>query len=264
MRAARQSLHRMLMQGLPVIATFAVVILLWQGLVVLFNVPSFFIPAPTDVAHALAAGSHLYAQNLMATLYSTVVAFVLAVSLGIVLGALVSEVRWIWRTLYPLLIAFQAMPRIALSPMIVVWFCFGYTSKIVVGVFSAFFPVFLNMVHGLQTAEPDQITLMRSFRASRTQIFWKIKFPHALPFLLAGANIAIIFAMLSVIVAEFLGSNVGMGFLIVNQSAQMDAAGVFANIIILSAVGLVFHYGLQHVGRRLLFWTETEAGRIDV
>jgi NitT/TauT family transport system permease protein len=263
MKPAHGSLQRMLMQGLPVVATFAVVILLWQALVVLFGVSPFIVPAPTDVAHALAAGSPLYAQNLLATLYSTVVAFVLAISLGIVLGALVSEVRWIWRTLYPLLIAFQAMPRIALTPMIVVWFGFGYTSKIVVGVFSAFFPVFLNMVHGLQTAEPDQITLMRSFRASRAQIFWKIKFPHALPFLLAGANIAIIFAMLSVIVAEFLGSNVGMGFLIVNQSAQMDAAGVFANIIILSVVGLIFHYGLQYVGKRLLFWTETESGRVD-
>ena len=99
---------------------------------------------------------------------------------------------------------------------------------------------------------------MRSFRATRSQIFWKIKFPNALPFLLAGANIAIIFSMLSVIVAEFLGAQVGMGVLIVNQSNQMDAPGVFANVFILSGVGLIFHYGLQYVGKRLLFWASTE------
>lgn len=263
MRTRAHPVRRVLLQGLPVIATFATLILLWQLAVTMFRVPVYFVPAPTDVLRALALGRHLYGQNLLATLYSTIVAFVLAVTLGIVLGALVSEIRWIWRTLYPVLIAFQAMPRIALTPMIVVWFGFGYTSKIVVGVFSAFFPVFLNMVHGLQTADPDQVALMRSFRASRSQIFWKIKFPTALPFLLAGANIAIIFSMLSVIVAEFLGSNIGMGFLIVNQSAQMDAAGVFANIIILSTVGLMFHYGLQYIGRRLLFWTESDGSRVN-
>ena len=141
-------------QALPVIATFVVLLVLWQISVKLFKVPTYFVPAPTDVLNALVLGGHLYFTNLLATLYSTIVAFVIAMVLGVVLGALVSEVRWIWQTLYPVLIAFQAMPRIALTPMIVVWFGFGYSSKIVVGVFSAFFPVFLNMVHGLQTARP--------------------------------------------------------------------------------------------------------------
>lgn len=259
MRPPSSPAGRALAASLPVIATFAVLILAWQLLVRLFQVPTYFIPAPTDVVNALIAGSHLYAKNLMATLYSTLVSFVIAVGMGVVLGAMVSEVRVVYRTLYPVLVAFQAMPRIALTPMIVVWFGFGYASKIVIGVFSAFFPVFLNMVHGLQTADPDQIALMRSLRASRSQIFWKIKFPNALPFLMAGCNIAIIFAMLSVIVAEFLGANIGMGFLIVNQSSQMDAPGVFANVLILSAVGVIFHYGLQYLGNRLLFWAGSDA-----
>ena len=95
---------------------------------------------------------------------------------------------------------------------------------------------------------------MRTLHASRSQIFWKIKLPNALPFLLAGANIGIIFAILAVIVGEFLGANKGMGYLIVNQSSQMDTPGVFANIVLLSATGLVFHYGLQALRNRLLFW----------
>jgi len=163
-------------------------------------------------------------------------------------------VRFAERTLYPLLVALQSMPRIALTPIIIVWFGFGPESKIVLGAISAFFPVFLNTVHGMATTDPEQLALMRSLRATKLQVFWKVKLPGALPFLLAGANIGIIFAILAVIVGEFLGANRGMGFLIVNESSQLDTPGVFASVLLLSATGLCFHYGLQALRRRLLFW----------
>jgi NitT/TauT family transport system permease protein len=182
----------------------------------------------------------------------------------VILGTLVSEIRFFERTLYPLLIAMQSMPRIALAPIIIVWFGFGPASKIVLGAISAFFPVFLNMVHGMGTVDPEQIALMRTLRASPLQIFWKVKLPNALPFLLAGANIGIIFAILAVIVGEFLGANRGMGFLIVNQSNQMDTAGVFASVVLLSATGLAFHYGLQYLRQRLLFWASSEVAGTNV
>jgi NitT/TauT family transport system permease protein len=125
----------------------------------------------------------------------------------------------------------------------------------VLGAFSAFFPIFLNTIHGLKTIDNDQLTLMRALGSNRLQTFWKVKLPSALPFLLAGANIGIIFATLAVIVAEFLGANQGMGFLIVTQSNQMDTAGVFANVFILSLTGIVFHYGIQFLRQRLIFWS---------
>ncbi len=234
--------------------TLVFVLLTWQFAVTVLNVPAYFIPAPTDVVTALIRGRDLYAAHFMVTLWSTLVAFGVAFLLALLLGALVSEVRFLERTLYPMLVALQSMPRIALAPIIIVWFGFGPTSKIVLGILSAFFPIFLNTVHGLKVVDSDQIALMRSFRATRSQIFWKIKLPNALPFLLAGANIGIIFAILAVIVGEFLGANKGMGYLIVNQSSQMDTPGVFANIVLLSATGLVFHYGLQALRNRLLFW----------
>jgi len=114
--------------------------------------------------------------------------------------------------------------------------------------------VFLNTVHGLKTADPDQVALMRTLHASRAQVFWKVKLPNALPFLLAGAQIGVVFAMLAVIVGEFLGANRGMGYLIVNQSNQMDTPGVFANVLLLSATGIAFHYGLNALRNTLLFW----------
>jgi NitT/TauT family transport system permease protein len=237
------------------IGTIVVTLLAWQVMVTVLAVPAYFIPAPSDVAVALVRGRALYAVNYLVTLYSTLVAFASAFAAGVVLGALVSEMRFLRRTLYPLLIAMQSMPRIALAPIIIVWFGFGVTSKIVLGAISAFFPIFLNTVHGMVTVDPDQVALMRSFRASRMQLFWKVKLPNALPFLLAGANIGIIFAILAVIVGEFLGANQGMGFLIVNESSQMDTAGVFANIVVLSATGIGFHYGIAYLRTRLLAWT---------
>jgi len=237
------------------VGTFVVTLAVWEALVRLFDVPTYFIPAPSAIAAALVNGADLYATHFVITLMTALMAFGVAFSLGVTLGTLVSEVRFFSRTLYPLLVALQSMPRIALAPIIIVWFGFGPASKVVLGAFSAFFPVFLNTVHGLASIDQDQIALMRTFRASRWQIFWRIKLPNALPFVLAGANIGIIFAMLAVIVGEFLGANRGMGYLIVNQSNQMDTAGVFANVLLLSAAGVAFHYGLQALRRTLLFWS---------
>jgi NitT/TauT family transport system permease protein len=234
--------------------TLVFVLVAWQLAVTMLDVPAYFIPAPSDVAQALFNGRALYAANFLVTLYSTLAAFGIAFALALIMGALVSEIRFLERTLYPLLVALQSMPRIALAPIIIVWFGFGPASKIVLGTLSAFFPIFLNTVHGLKVVDPDQIALMRTLHATRSQIFWKIKLPNALPFLLAGANIGIIFAILAVIVGEFLGANRGMGYLIVNQSNQMDTPGVFANVLLLSATGLVFHYGIQALRYRLLFW----------
>jgi len=236
------------------IATFVVVLAVWEAVLRLLGVASFFIPAPSDIAVSLVRGRALYASNYLATLGSTLAAFAFAFIPGVVLGTLVAEVRFAERTLYPLLVALQSMPRIALAPIIIVWFGFGPESKIVLGAISAFFPVFLNTVHGMATTDPEQLALMRSLRATKLQAFWKVKLPGALPFLLAGANIGIIFAILAVIVGEFLGANRGMGFLIVNESSQLDTPGVFASVMLLSATGLFFHYGLQALRRRLLFW----------
>ena len=234
--------------------TLVFVLVVWQAAVRLFDMPAYFIPAPTDIVIALVRARSLYAEHYLVTLWSTLAAFSIAFVLAVLMGALVSESRFLERTLYPLLVALQSMPRIALAPVIIVWFGFGPASKIVLGVLSAFFPIFLNTAHGMKMVDSDQVALMRTLHASRAQIFWTIKLPNALPFLLAGANIGIIFAILAVIVGEFLGANRGMGFLIVNQSNQMDTPGVFANVVLLSATGLVFHYGLGALRHRLLFW----------
>src|SRR5574337_1602711 len=128
---------------------FAFLLTLWQVLVKLAGVPVYFIPAPLDILWAMWQGRGLYITHFGVTLFSTLAGFAIAFALGAALGTLVSEVPFLERTLYPVLVAVQAMPRIALAPIIIVWFGFGPSSKIVLGAFSAFFPIFLNMAHGL-------------------------------------------------------------------------------------------------------------------
>jgi len=243
--------------------TFVVVLLAWQVIVSALHLAAYFIPTPLEILAALVSERVVYAANLLITLWSTLLAFVIATAIAVILGALVSEVLFLRRTVYPLLIALQSMPRIALAPVIIVWFGFGISSKVVLGAFTAFFPIFLNTVHGIATTDRDHLALMRTLRANRWQVFCKVKLPGALPFLLAGANIAIIFAILAVIVGEFLGANRGMGYLIVNESNQMDMAGVFASIFLLSAAGLCFHYGLGFLRRWLLFWAASSEPDAD-
>jgi NitT/TauT family transport system permease protein len=233
---------------------FLVLLVCWEFAVRVLDVPTYFVPAPSAVIRAMVSGANLYPLHLGMTVYATVAGFLIAFAFAVVFAALIGEVRFLERTTYPILIGFQAMPRIALAPIIIVWFGYGVSSKVALGALSAFFPIFLNMLHGLKIVDNEQIALMRTLRATRTQIFWKIKMPSALPFLLAGANVGIIFSILGVIVGEFLGSNIGMGYLIVNQSSLLDTAGVFATAILLAIVGLIFHFGIQYARHRLLFW----------
>jgi NitT/TauT family transport system permease protein len=237
------------------IVTFAVIFVLWEAACRMLHVPTYYIPAPSKILMAAINGADIYIPNLWVTLYSTVLAFGIAFVLGVAVGTIISEFVTAEKILMPVLVALQSMPRVALAPIIIVWFGFGPESKIVLGAFTAFFPVFLNTAQGMRQVDTDQMALMRSLRATRLQIFFKIKLPSAMPYLMAGASIGVVFAMLAVIVGEFLGANMGMGYLIVSQSTQMDTAGVMATTFILSIVGMAFHYGLQFLRDHLLAWS---------
>jgi NitT/TauT family transport system permease protein len=130
------------------------------------------------------------------------------------------------------------------------------TSKVVSAATVSFFPVLVNVISGLKATDPERIELMRSLRASRWQIFWMVKFPSALPIIFAGLNLAIIFSLLGAIVGEFLGSRQGLGNAIMQMNVNLDTAGVFASLFVLSSVGIGLHLLMRTIERKLLFWTE--------
>jgi NitT/TauT family transport system permease protein len=239
---------------------FVLFVALWEWAVRAWNVPDFLVPAPSTVASALARGvrTGLYLTNFWITLFEALVGFVLAAVAGIVLGAIIAQFRLVERTFYPYLVALQTLPKIAIAPLIIVWFGFGISSKVIIAGTVAFFPVLVNVIVGLKTVDAAKLDLMRSLRASRWQTFRLVTFPNALPFVFAGLDIAIVFSVLGAIVGEFVGSQKGLGNLILQFNFSLDVAGVFAVLILLSVMGVALHLVMQAVQRHVIFWAEPD------
>ena len=233
---------------------FIVVAAIWEWAIYYFAVPEYVAPAPSAVARALINGKYL--DNAMYTLSEAMLGFGIAALSGIVIGGLIAQFPLVDKTLYPYLIAIQTTPKVAIAPLFIIWFGFGMTSKVVIAATVAFFPVLVNVISGLKATDPERIELMRSLRATRWQIFHMVLFPSALPVIFAGLNIAVIFSLLGAIVGEFLGSREGLGNAIMQMNVNLDTAGVFASLFVLSCIGIALHVIMGLIQRRLLFWTE--------
>ena len=190
---------------LLLIAAFLAV---WEAFVRLLEIPLFILPTPSSVFVALYRGfaSSLYIDHIWVTLAETLMGFALGTTLAFVLGTVIALSRRTEYFLYPFVVMFQAMPKVALAPLIIVWFGLGLTSKVVNAALVAFFPLMVNTIVGLRSAEEDKINLMKSLAATRTQIFWMLQLPNAMPYIFAGLEIAMIFALIGAIVAEFVGA----------------------------------------------------------
>jgi NitT/TauT family transport system permease protein len=239
---------------------FVVFVGAWEWVVRALSIPAFLVPAPSMVASALSRGvrSGLYLSNFWATLYEALMGFVIAAVSGIMLGAVIAQFRVIERTFYPYLVALQTLPKIAIAPLVIVWFGFGISSKVIIAATVAFFPVLVNVIVGLKTIDSAKLDLMRSLRASRWQTFRLVTFPNALPFVFAGLDIAIVFSVLGAIVGEFVGAQQGLGNLILQFNVALDIAGVFAVLILLSVMGVALHLIMQAVQKHVIFWAEPD------
>jgi NitT/TauT family transport system permease protein len=233
---------------------------LWELAVRVLTIPMFVLPAPSSVIVALFRGliGGLYWTHLWATMSATLLGFAVGSALALALGTTIAMSRPVEYFLYPYVVMFQSMPKVALAPLIIIWFGLGMTSKVVNAALVAFFPLMVNTIVGLRSADEDRVNLMRSLAASETQIFWMLRLPNALPFIMAGLEIAMIFALIGAIVAELVGAQAGLGMLISSMSFTMDVAGQFSVLIVLSIVGLLLNRCIQQVRRRVLFWDPSE------
>jgi NitT/TauT family transport system permease protein len=242
------------------LALVVAVLLLWEAIVRGFDVPAFILPPPSSVLMALWRGtvSNLYLTHLWVTLSETLLGFALGAFIALALGTVVALSRRVEYFCYPFIIMFQAMPKVALAPLIIIWFGLGLTSKVVQAAFTAFFPLMVNTIAGLRSADEDRLALMRSLDASQLQIFWMLRVPSALPFIMAGVEIAMVLALIGAIVAEFVGAQAGLGMLITSMTFTMDVAGQFSVLLVLSVLGLVLNSIIVLVRRRLLFWDASQ------
>jgi len=228
----------------------------WELLVKVFAIEAYILPPPSQVFRALYEGiaRNIYPEHLGVTLLETMLGFLLACVLAFSLGILVALSRRVEYFLYPFIVMFQAMPKVALAPLIIVWFGLGLKSKVINAALVAFFPLMVNTIVGLRSAEEDRINLMRSLAANKWQIFWMLQLPNALPYIFAGLEIAMIFALIGAIVAEFIGAERGLGKLIIEAEARANAAEMMVAIFVMMIVGIVLAYIVRRIQSYLLRW----------
>lgn len=231
-------------------------IVAWQAMVSLEVVSRHVLPLPSSIPPSLVGliGSGELGINLATTLMEAAAGFAIATGIGLVLGGLIAEFRTVERVVYPYLIALQTMPKIALAPLLLVWFGFGLGSKIAVAAVISLFPVLVNTIAGLKGCDQGRLDVLRALGASRWDCFRLVKMPNALPFVFAGLSTAVMFALTGALVGEFVGANQGLGYLIVQANNFMDIPRVFAVLAVLCAVGTAAFGILQFARRKFLYW----------
>ena len=238
------------------VALMATTLLLWEAVVRLLQIPSFILPPPSAVALGLWRGfsTGLYFQHIAVTLSEVLLGFAFGCGLGFALGVAIALNRYVAYFLYPYIVMFLSMPKVALAPLIVLWFGLGITSKVVTAALVSFFPLMVNTIAGLNAADADRIDLIRSLGGTQRQIFLMLRLPTALPMIIAGLEIAITLSLIGTVVTEFLGAEQGLGMLMQSMNFVMDVAGSFSILIVLAIVGLLLNQTLRAIRHRVLFW----------
>ena len=236
---------------------FIAIILVWEFLIPLF-VDDYVLPVPSRIVQALVTQltDPLFWGHLEVTVRESMIGFVIGVCTALLLGTAISQVRLVEKTLMPYVVAFQTVPKVALAPLFVVWFGFGVTSKVVMAAVISFFPVLINVIEGLRSADADRIQMLTVFGASKTQIFRMVRLPSAMPFIFAGLDIGIVFAILGAVVGEFIGAKEGLGYLLLQTNYNFDIASMFAVLVVLSVLGLLAHFLIRFAQHRIAFWAE--------
>lgn len=252
-----ERLKDILVPAIAVVAFFVV----WDRSIDWFSVPRHLLPRPGDVLTALWNGyvGGRYWIHFFTTLKQMWYGYLIGCSVALILAAMVAEFRMVERVVQPFVVAFQSMPKVALAPLLIVWFGFGMTSKVVLVALICFFPVFINAVTGFKSASADHLRLYRAFNASRLSIFWNVKLPSAAETIFAGLQIAVVLALIGSVVGEFITARHGLGFLIQASTLSFDVATMFAAIISLSIIGVVSTTMIRLIQARVVHWAERNA-----
>jgi NitT/TauT family transport system permease protein len=218
-------------------------LLAWQGAVMYWGIKEYIVPTPWAAFKALWLPNYQWTANFLATLYAVLGAFALSAVLGIAIAIAIVWNPLVMRAVMPVLVLFNTLPKVALAPLFVVWLGYGIWPNIVIGTTIAFFPMVVNTAVGLATAEPEMLELVRSLRASRWQVFMKVRFPNALPYIFTGLKLNATMSVIGAIVGEFVASEKGLGALIITGGVTMQTPSIFASLGLISLLGLLL-YGI--------------------
>lgn len=235
-------------------------VVLWKLAVVALAIEPYILPPPETVISRLVdgIGSGSIVTHTYVTGAEIVVGFVAGSLLGIGLGIVIALNRWIEFTVYPYIVAFNSIPTVAITPLIVIWFGTSFQSIVIITALLSFFPLLVNVIVGLHSADGEQVSFMRSLTATKWQTFRIVRIPSALPSVFAGLEMAVILSIVGAIVGEFIGSQEGLGYYIILSQTLLDTAGMFVSFIILALIGALLSVIVKQIGRKTVFWQEIE------
>jgi len=227
---------------------------IWELSCIFFELPVFILPAPSDIWVEAVKFAPELAYHSAQTLYTTLVGFALAVAVGVALGAAIGSSRMVYRGLYPVLIGFNSIPKVALVPILVIWFGIGTVPAVLTAFVISFFPIAVNVATGLATIERDMTDVLRSLGATRRDILIKVGLPRTMPYLFASLKVAITLAFVGSVIAETVASNKGIGYLMLSASANYNVPLVFAGLLVLAVLGVLMYAATAVLEMRTSAW----------
>jgi NitT/TauT family transport system permease protein len=245
--------RRSLSRSAPLAAMVAL-IALWELVVRVGDVAEYVLPAPTAIVDEAFAQSGLLLDSTWVTLSEVLLGMALTIVVGVPMAVAIVYSAFLKNVFYPLLVSAQAIPRVAIAPLMVLWFGFGLLPKVLIAFSIAFFPLVINTVIGLQSVDRDTMHLIRSMGASPMQAFMKVRLPMALPHVLGGIKIAVALAVIGAIVGEFVGSNEGLGYVVLVGQGTLNTRLVFASITVMAVLGIVLFYIVELIERMTMHW----------
>ncbi len=246
----------------PPAALLVGLLVVWEVLVRLLDVPKWLLPAPTQIVIAGVEAAPLLGPHIAQTMTETLLGLALALATGLFLAFAVDLSATLRRALYPLLVASQTIPILALAPLLIIWFGYDILPKVLVVALVCFFPVAVGTADGLRAADPELINLLRAMGASRRQIFTKVRVPAALPAFFSGLKIAVTYSVIGAIIGEWVGASVGLGIFMARSSKSFLTDRVFAAIVITSLLSIGLFATVKLLERAALPWYF--AGREEV
>ncbi|HUG65057.1 MAG TPA: ABC transporter permease [Gaiellaceae bacterium] len=255
--APRTRGHRVGRASLRLIAplvTFVGLLVLWGLATRVFDWPIWLVPSPVDVADALWEYREFLPRQFWVTFVETIAGFGLAIAIGIPLAIVIAVSPILEMTIYPILLALNAVPKIAIAPILVLWMGFGPGPKIVVALLLCIFPIVIGTATGLKATPPEFVELARSLTAGRTQMFVKVRFPAAMPHIFVGLKVAISLAVIGAVIGEFVGSSEGLGWVILNSQSNLNTPLAFAAMALLAIMSILLFYALVALERLLVPW----------
>ncbi|MFZ4807884.1 MAG: ABC transporter permease [Hyphomicrobiaceae bacterium] len=238
------------------VALFAI----WEAAVVFYRIPKFILPAPTEIARAIVEYWPAIWQNSLQTLFTTTLGFLFAVVGGMALGLLVGWSRAIYAGLYPLMVGFNSIPKVAVVPILVIWFGIGTVPAVITAFLIAFFPIVVNVATGLATIEPELEDVLRALGASKMDIMLKVGIPRALPYFFGSLKVAITLAFVGSVVSETVAANSGVGHMMLGAQSQFNVPLVFAGLVALAVEGIVMYALMAWLEKRMTGWAHRSSG----